>query len=327
MVLTRGEEPARPGRRPRHRRRRPGRRRTPTRPGSTRARPTPRTPRTRCSCGSTSTTARDGRSRPASCSAACRRPGRPDPGMATWATTKEQAATLLGLRLERQGRARHPDAGRRRLRQLPPRAAARPAAVRHGLRARRGRHHRARSPVPANALHFDTPFLTDIAHNAEPLPLLVPDADNTASADFASQPAGTYDDEMLDAHFIAGDGRVNENIGLTAIHQVFHSEHDRLVDDIENVLTNDTCRDRRRRARPVEARAVGRQRLDTASGCSRRPGSSPRWSTSTWCSRSSPARSSRRSTRSSRSPSPRPTSTRRSGPSSPTRSTASATRC
>ncbi len=41
------------------------------------------------------------------------------------------------------------------------------------------------------------------------------------------------------AHFIAGDGRVNENIGLTAIHQVFHSEHDRLVGDIKNVLTTD----------------------------------------------------------------------------------------
>ena len=37
-----------------------------------------------------------------------------------------------------------------------------------------------------------------------------------------------YDDEMLDAHFIAGDGRVNENIGLTAVHHVFHSEHNRL---------------------------------------------------------------------------------------------------
>ena len=45
---------------------------------------------------------------------------------------------------------------------------------------------------------------------------------------------------MLNAHFIAGDGRVNENIGLTAIHQIFHSEHDRLVGDIKNVLTNDT---------------------------------------------------------------------------------------
>ena len=34
--------------------------------------------------------------------------------------------------------------------------------------------------------------------------------------------------------------RCNENIGLTAIHQVFHSEHDRLVADIQNTLTNDT---------------------------------------------------------------------------------------
>ncbi len=41
---------------------------------------------------------------------------------------------------------------------------------------------------------------------------------------------------MLDAHFCAGDGRGNENIALTTIHQVFHSEHDRLVDDIKNIL-------------------------------------------------------------------------------------------
>ena len=70
-------------------------------------------------------------------------------------------------------------------------------------------------PVPANVRHFDTPFLTDIAHNADPSPghdhnpdaAVTPDLTHTASADFASQPAGTYDDEMLDAHFISGDGR------------------------------------------------------------------------------------------------------------------------
>ncbi len=49
-----------------------------------------------------------------------------------------------------------------------------------------------------------------------------------------------YDNEILDLHFAAGDGPVNENIGLTAIHQVFHSEHDRLIDDIKNTMTNDT---------------------------------------------------------------------------------------
>jgi Ca2+-binding RTX toxin-like protein len=90
--------------------------------------------------------------------------------------------------------------------------------------------------VPADVVHFDTPFLTDIAHNATPSKTLVPDSDTVASADFASQPAGTYDDEMLAAHYIAGDGRANENIGLTAVHQIFHSEHNRLVSDIARII-------------------------------------------------------------------------------------------
>ena len=103
---------------------------------------------------------------------------------------------------------------------------------------------------PGTVRHFDTPFLTDIAHNADPSPqrdpatgaitVPTPDADSTPSADFASQLAGTYDNEMLDAHFICGDGRCNENIALTTIHQVFHSEHDRLVGYIDNVLSSDT---------------------------------------------------------------------------------------
>jgi len=37
----------------------------------------------------------------------------------------------------------------------------------------------------------------------------------------------------LDKHYVAGDGRVNENIGLTAIHELFHSEHDRLLAQIQ----------------------------------------------------------------------------------------------
>ena len=32
------------------------------------------------------------------------------------------------------------------------------------------------------------------------------------------------------AHFVTGDGRGNENIGLTAVHTVFHAEHNRLVE-------------------------------------------------------------------------------------------------
>ena len=44
-----------------------------------------------------------------------------------------------------------------------------------------------------------------------------------------------YDDELLDAHFITGDGRGNENIGLTAVHHIFHAEHNRLVEHIKDV--------------------------------------------------------------------------------------------
>ena len=45
-----------------------------------------------------------------------------------------------------------------------------------------------------------------------------------------------YDNELLDAHFIAGDGRVNENIGLTAVHEIFHAEHNRLVEHTKSVV-------------------------------------------------------------------------------------------
>jgi Ca2+-binding RTX toxin-like protein len=47
------------------------------------------------------------------------------------------------------------------------------------------------------------------------------------------KPAWVYDNELLDAHFVTGDGRGNENIGLTAVHTIFHSEHNRLVESVQ----------------------------------------------------------------------------------------------
>ncbi|HYO39986.1 MAG TPA: peroxidase family protein [Nocardioidaceae bacterium] len=88
-------------------------------------------------------------------------------------------------------------------------------------------------------------FLDDIAHHAVPtgdidptngpnqIVDLEPDADPGTTDDGSR---ATYDNEMLDAHFIAGDGRVNENIGLTAVHHVFHSEHNRLTGDIADII-------------------------------------------------------------------------------------------
>ena len=62
-------------------------------------------------------------------------------------------------------------------------------------------------------------------------------AGNTIATDFAGRKVA-YDDELLDAHFITGDGRGNENIGLTSVHFVFHAEHNRLVEHIKDVAAS-----------------------------------------------------------------------------------------
>ena len=38
---------------------------------------------------------------------------------------------------------------------------------------------------------------------------------------------------VLDAHIIAGDGRANENLALTSIHEVFHAEHNSMLEQIQ----------------------------------------------------------------------------------------------
>ena len=98
------------------------------------------------------------------------------------------------------------------------------------------------------------------------------------------------------AHFITGDGRGNENIGLTAVHHVFHAEHNRQVDAIKAT----DARQRRRRFIMAAAGATCHPAgsCGTASACSRRRSSPPRCSISTSCSRNSRARSSRISTNS-----------------------------
>jgi len=95
-------------------------------------------------------------------------------------------------------------------------------------------------------------FLNDIAHNAVPsapvdhdrnpatAPVVVlPDADDVAGNPIIPNMFGvnvTYDDELLNAHFVVGDGRGNENIALTATHSIFHSEHNRQVNAIKATI-------------------------------------------------------------------------------------------
>src|SRR5262245_30141831 len=95
------------------------------------------------------------------------------------------------------------------------------------------------SPLAVGALRTGKMFLADIAHSANPFDSqtgapLAADADDVAGVDDGL--AGTYDDELLDEHFMAGDGRVHGNIGLTAVHHGFRAEHNRLVPHTKDVV-------------------------------------------------------------------------------------------
>ena len=68
-----------------------------------------------------------------------------------------------------------------------------------------------------------------------------------------------YDNELLDAHFMAGDGRVNENIALTAVHHMFHAEHNRLRSTAYQGRDPGQRRSDLRRPVAAVARRVGRR--------------------------------------------------------------------
>jgi Ca2+-binding RTX toxin-like protein len=165
-------------------------------------------------------------------------------GMSTWTDVKEQASTLLGIALDDTdvfdapllatdpyGRFKPGPNGYPQLVTASGLVEGNPAA-----------------PVDATtALRTGHAFLDDIAHHAVPdiyddhNPVTpnqpkTPDADPGTGDD---RNPGTYDDEMLGAHFIAGDGRANENIGLTAVHHVFHSEHNRLSEYVKELVTTE----------------------------------------------------------------------------------------
>ena len=108
-----------------------------------------------------------------------------------------------------------------------------------------------------NALSTGHAFLDDIAHGATPLfdaqgnlvPMQFGEDGNVilpgiplfdANGAPVNDPTlAGYDNVALGEHFIAGDGRVNENIGLTAVHAVFHAEHNRMAGQIEALLAGE----------------------------------------------------------------------------------------
>ncbi len=177
-----------------------------------------------------------------------------EPGLATWAEVKGQANALLGIRLSDQDIFNVPLI----------------ATDQYGKITNAGNGY-AQLVFPGNVLQAGDPdfggtgegrptagavrtghaFLDDIAHHAVPgtwdddtnpttpkVPQVADSAGAGGGPDDTSDDGlpGTYDNELLDKHFITGDGRGNENIGLTAVHHVFHSEHNRLAGHVKRVV-------------------------------------------------------------------------------------------
>ncbi|MGW6173955.1 Ig-like domain-containing protein, partial [Arthrobacter sp. NPDC055138] len=162
-------------------------------------------------------------------------------GMATWADIKAQAASMLGLELSDADVVNIPMLATDQYGRFLRGPNGLPQYITQDNQFVEGNLENPVAP-PANVQRIGIAFLDDISHFAAPFDsrgrALAADGDSDLTPVTGPQAAGTYDDEMLDAHFVAGDGRVNENIGLTAVHQVFHSEHNRLVTYMEDLLTS-----------------------------------------------------------------------------------------
>jgi Ca2+-binding RTX toxin-like protein len=161
--------------------------------------------------------------------------GVPVKNIGSWAEVKNQAATALGIRLVDTDVFNGPLLATDAYGHFTPGPArGLPQFVIQGGGLLEADTAGGGTLIPATAVRTGHAFLDDIAHNA--VPNGTPDADNVANPIDVPAAVGQYDDELLDAHFITGDGRGNENIALSAVHTVFHAEHNRLRDYIDNAI-------------------------------------------------------------------------------------------
>ncbi|MFZ9148536.1 MAG: peroxidase family protein [Vulcanococcus sp.] len=161
-------------------------------------------------------------------------------GVATWADVKAQALTYLGIALDDRDVLKIPQvltdpygrfiAGQNGYAQL---LAVDPQGQPITVEGT------AEGVIPSelNVSRIAQAFLDDINRAAVPVIVdgqLLQDADMAVGlSDAVPDGRGgftTYDNELLDAHYVTGDGRGNENIALTAIHSVFHGEHNRVLE-------------------------------------------------------------------------------------------------
>lgn len=162
-------------------------------------------------------------------------------GLATWANIKAQAHTMLGLNLTDVDLTNLPLLATDTYGKFIPGPNGYAQLVLPGNNLLEGNptaNGGLGVNIPGNVVRTNHAFLDDIAHNAVPRnsngTMKTADADNIINT--GPIPAGQYDNELLNAHFITGDGRGNENIGLTTVHTVFHAEHNRKVDEVKALI-------------------------------------------------------------------------------------------
>ena len=145
--------------------------------------------------------------------------------MATWGELKANALKFLGIKLDDVR-----DLGNVPLLAtdaygnliLGPNGLAQMVESVNGVKTLREGNLAAPITTDVNTVRTGNAFINDMAQGASPV-----------------DPFGNpvpYNHALLDAHYVAGDGRVNENIGLTAIQNIFHSEHDRILATIKSTV-------------------------------------------------------------------------------------------
>lgn len=168
-------------------------------------------------------------------------------GLATWADVKAQALNVLGIALDDRDAINIPRIYTDAYGEFIRGANGLPQIV-TGLNGDgtpsslvEGNLTTPVNPFAAGAVRIGHAFLDDIAHMANPIDSQTgafklrnegdgvndTDGNGIINGSETPLPAGHYDGDLLDRHFITGDGRGNENFGLTAVHHVFHSEHNR----------------------------------------------------------------------------------------------------
>ncbi|WP_166802362.1 peroxidase family protein [Microvirga pakistanensis] len=176
-------------------------------------------------------------------------------GPATWADVKHQAETVLGIKLTDMDVLRVPAILTDVYGEFVRGANGFPQLVTAAgpVEGQLANAEQGILPVPASqAFSAGRAFLNDIAHDAVPgtvydadgnpatqeTLVVEADSDTDAGNDIGTDYRGrklSYDNELLDKHVVVGDGRGNENIGLTSVHHVFHSEHNRFIEETKKI--------------------------------------------------------------------------------------------